>query len=107
MSRRLGRGVTYGPVAAWAVLAAGGWGLTQWLDEPVPTSGPGPVAPPASGAEPGPQPEGAYDCAAAGRAAKPVPPPDPSSTGLPGRTVVGEDGTARLRTVICDRAEPG
>ncbi|MET9766286.1 hypothetical protein [Streptomyces sp. NPDC006415] len=29
-------------LAAWAVIAAGGWGATQWLGEPAATSGPAP-----------------------------------------------------------------
>ncbi|MFE4333039.1 hypothetical protein ACFRQM_27540 [Streptomyces sp. NPDC056831] len=33
------RGVRNALVAGWVVLAAGGWGLTQWLGEPVATDG--------------------------------------------------------------------
>ncbi|MFF1921036.1 hypothetical protein ACFVW8_10750 [Streptomyces sp. NPDC058221] len=97
MRPRLVRGL----VAGWVVLAAGGWGVTQWLGEPAPTAGPGPVAPPASGAEPRPQPES--DCEKAVRAAKEsqLPEPGPSATGLPGRSAVGEDGQARLSQVVC------
>lgn len=48
-------------VAGWVVLALGGWGVTQWLGEPVATEGPGPDRPPASGVGPGTQPEHRYD----------------------------------------------
>lgn len=93
-----------GLVAGWVVLAAAGWGVTQWIGEPAATSGPGPVAPPASGAEPGPQPE--FDCEeAVARAAERSQPrtPDPSATGLPTkRAPAGPDGQARLTQVICD-----
>ncbi|MFF3258376.1 hypothetical protein ACFYWO_04265 [Streptomyces sp. NPDC002932] len=107
MSRRLGRGATYGLVAAWAVVVAGGWGLSQWLGEPAATSGPGRVAPPASDAEPGPQPEigdgGSCDRARsgngagadAGSSAPPFPSPFPS---VPTKTVSAE---ARLSVVQC------
>ncbi|MFI6646337.1 hypothetical protein ACIBI8_01760 [Streptomyces sp. NPDC050529] len=89
-------------------MAVAGWGVTQWLGEPVATSGPGPVVPPASGAEPGPQPE--FDCAAAVRAAKrsQSPTPDTSVTGyLTKDSVVRADGQARLSQVVCDYAEYG
>ncbi|WP_326658440.1 hypothetical protein [Streptomyces sp. NBC_00385] len=54
------RGTTRALVAGWVVLAAAGWTTAQWLGEPTATSGPAPVTPPSSAAEPGPQPE--YDC---------------------------------------------
>uniref|UniRef100_A0AAU2VNX6 Uncharacterized protein n=1 Tax=Streptomyces sp. NBC_00008 TaxID=2903610 RepID=A0AAU2VNX6_9ACTN len=105
MSRRLGRGATYGLVAAWAVVVAGGWGVSQWLGEPAATSGPGRVAPPASDAEPGPQPEigdaGFCDRArsgsssGAGSGVGPSPSPFPS---VPSKTVSAE---ARLSVVQC------
>ncbi|MGW0934943.1 hypothetical protein [Streptomyces sp. NPDC002666] len=94
-----------GLVAGWVVLAVAGWGFTQWVGEPAATPGPARVVPPASGAEPGPQPE--FDCAeavarAAERSRDGV--PDPSGTGWPTRAPVGPDGQARLSQVICDYA---
>ncbi|WP_406093342.1 hypothetical protein [Streptomyces sp. NBC_01013] len=99
------RGAVRGLVAGWVVLAGVGWGATQWVGEPVATAGPGPVTPPASGAEPGPQPE--FDCAQAVRSAKRAQhrTPDPSPPGLPAkRAPVGPDGQARLTQVVCDYA---
>lgn len=90
MSRRPGRGTAYGLVAAWAVVAAGGWGVAQWLGEPAATSGPGRVAPPVSDAEPGPQPEigdggscGEFRArsGASGAYASPSPSPFPGASG--------------------------
>ncbi|MEU9202961.1 hypothetical protein [Streptomyces sp. NPDC048332] len=93
--------LVHGLVAGWVVLAVAGWGITQWVGEPAATSGPARVVPPASGAEPGPQPES--DCAAA--AALRSPAPDPSATAFPGKaSVVGPDGQARLSRVVCDHA---
>ncbi|MFF3173089.1 hypothetical protein ACFVQ0_10720 [Streptomyces sp. NPDC057900] len=109
MSRRLGRVTTYGLVAAWAVVVAGGWGISQLLGEPVATSGPGRVAPPASDAEPGPQPEfgdgdpcdlarsGNGAGADAGSSAPPSPSPFPST---PSATVSAE---AHLSVVQCSK----
>ncbi|WP_405405088.1 hypothetical protein [Streptomyces sp. NBC_01104] len=98
-----------GLVAGWVVLAVAGWGVTQWVGEPAATPGPAPVAPPASGAEPGPQPEA--DCAeAVARAAERSRPatPDPSATALAAKeSVVGADGQAHLSQVVCDYAEYG
>ncbi|MEU9091212.1 hypothetical protein [Streptomyces sp. NPDC048428] len=104
MRPRLVRGI----VAGWVVLAVAGWGVTQWLGEPAATAGPGPVSPPAPGAEPGPQPES--DCAAAVRAAKRAqsPTPGPSATAYRAKdSVVGADGQALLSQVVCDYAEYG
>ncbi|WP_371776490.1 hypothetical protein [Streptomyces sp. NBC_01438] len=103
MSRRPGRGATYGLIAAWAVVVAGGWGLSQWLGEPAATSGPGRVAPPASDAEPGPQPEigdgGFCDRARSGADAGPSGPPSPSPfPSVPTKTVSAE---AHLSVVQC------
>lgn len=125
MRPRLVRGL----VAGWVVLAVAGWGFTQWVGEPAATPGPARVVPPASGAEPGPQPES--DCAAAAaRGAGRPPGPGASSTPAPGasstptqrpvpvpdlsepwasgppanRAPVGPDGQARLSQVVCDRA---
>ncbi|MFE2091815.1 hypothetical protein [Streptomyces sp. NPDC059460] len=79
-------------VAGWVVLALGGWGVTQWLGEPVATEGPRPARPPASGAEPGPQPDHWHDGACADDA-KATPAPHPSAS------------AARLLVVDC--ARPG
>ncbi|MFE6975280.1 hypothetical protein [Streptomyces sp. NPDC057682] len=62
------RGTTRALVAGWAVLAVAGWATAQWLGEVTATSGPAPVTPPSSAAEPGPQPE--YDCEELRAAAK-------------------------------------
>ncbi|ROQ82322.1 hypothetical protein EDD95_1933 [Streptomyces sp. CEV 2-1] len=107
MSRRLGRGAAYGLVAAWAVVVAGGWGAAQWLGEPAATSGPRRVVPPASEAEPGPQPVTGYadlcdqvrSGSASGRYAPPSPSPSPSVT--PSETM--RDG-ARVSAVQCSKA---
>ncbi|NEC68308.1 hypothetical protein [Streptomyces sp. SID9727] len=82
MRRRLG----WGLAAGWVVLAGVGWGASQWLGEPAATSGPAPVSPPSSAADPGPQPE--FDCAEAMRA---TPGPAASAGG-------------RSRQVTCDFA---
>ncbi|MGW6206021.1 hypothetical protein ACWF9B_20550 [Streptomyces sp. NPDC055089] len=101
MRPRLVRGL----IAGWVVLAVAGWGFKQWAGEPAATPGPARVVPPASGAEPGPQPES--DCAAAAaRGAEQS--PDPSATLFPGKdSVVGPDGQARLSQVVCDYAAAG
>ncbi|WP_327709230.1 hypothetical protein OG912_11210 [Streptomyces sp. NBC_00464] len=74
-------------------MAVAGWGVTLWLGEPVATSGPGPAVPPASGAEPGPQPE--FDCKEAvaraaersrARTADPSAPTDTSAPTAPAPT---------------------
>lgn len=99
MSRRLGRGATYGLVAAWAVVVAGGWGVSQWLGEPAATSGPGRVAPPASDAEPGPQPEiGDADFCDRARSGADAG-AGPSSSPFP--SVPSETAKARLSVVQC------
>ncbi|TXS37670.1 hypothetical protein EAO72_30810 [Streptomyces sp. or43] len=127
MRPRLVRGL----VAGWVVLAVAGWGLTRWAGEPAATSGPARVVPPASGAEPGPQPES--DCAAAAArgadrsrdgmpepaatapghpssapGARPVPipaSPEPSATGAPTKGPIGRDGVqTRVTSVLCDYA---
>lgn len=101
MSRRPGRGTTYGLVAAWAVVAAGGWGVTQWLGEPAATPGPGRVAPPASDAEPGPQPESGYAglCDRVRAGAGPSAPPSPSP--FPGAPAKAMSGEAHMYAVQC------
>lgn len=91
------RGVGNGLVAGWVVLAAGGWGLTQWLGEPAATDGPAPGAAwtpnPSSGGGPGPQPERWYDRACLNG----TPTPLPSPTALPA------DGAPRATVVFCER----
>lgn len=70
-------------VAGWVVLALGGWGVTQWLGEPVATEGPGPARPPAPGAEPGPQPEHSYDACDGHVVARAMPTPHPTASAAP------------------------
>lgn len=96
------RGMTGGLVAGWVVLAVAGWGVTQWFGEPAATSGPGPLAPPTSGAEPGPQPE--FDCAEAVRAAKSrmASPPSPSATALPPKHTNTGGEQSVVTAVLCD-----
>lgn len=107
MSRRLGRGAAYGLVAAWAVVVAGGWGAGQWLGEPAATSGPRRVLPPASEAEPGPQPESGYadpcDQVPSGSAYRRYAPPSPSPfpSVMPSETMRDE---ARVSAVQCSKA---
>ncbi|MFJ2089764.1 hypothetical protein ACIOEW_10885 [Streptomyces sp. NPDC087901] len=98
MRPRLVRGI----VAGWVVLAVAGWGVTQWLGEPAATAGPGPVSPPPSGAEPGPQPESG--CAAAVRAAKSrmTPPPSPSAVALPPEHTSTGGRQSVVTAVACD-----
>ncbi|MFE9859495.1 hypothetical protein [Streptomyces sp. NPDC005780] len=100
MRPRLVRGL----VAGWVVLAVAGWGFTQWAGEPVATSGPARVVPPAAGAEPGPQPE--FDCAEAMRAAKRAQGrTEPSATGMPTKGPTGRDGVqTHVSSVLCDYA---
>lgn len=104
MSRRLGRGASYGLVAAWVVVVAGGWGATQWLGEPTATSGPGRVVPPA--AEPGPQPETGYaglcDEARSGSASQRYAPPSPSPFPSVMPSEMMRDG-AQLSAVQCSK----
>ncbi|SEC75751.1 hypothetical protein SAMN05216483_2342 [Streptomyces sp. 2131.1] len=92
MRRRL----VHGLAAGWVVLAGAGWGATQWLGEPTATSGPAPVTPPSSAAEPGPQPE--FDCAEAVRAAQ----RSPSPSGAKADRVPKGGGVNRLTVVACD-----
>lgn len=100
----MSRGVVRGLVAGWVVLAVAGWGVTQWVGEPVATSGPARVVPPASGAEPGPQPESTFDCAEAVRAAKArqAAPPLPSPTALPPKSTSTGGKRSVVTTVACD-----
>ncbi|MFI6894424.1 hypothetical protein ACIBM4_09960 [Streptomyces sp. NPDC050256] len=91
-------------VAGWVVLAVAGWGFTQWVGEPAATPGPARVVPPASGAEPGPQPE--FDCAEAVRAAKRSQDRmEPSATGMPTKGAPGRDSVqSHVSSVLCDYA---
>jgi hypothetical protein len=93
------RGVRNGLVAGWVVLAAGGWGVTQWMGEPAATGGPAPVTPPSSGAEPGPQPESSCEDF---MAAAPRPGVSPDSSGVPPKAVAA--GKASASVVLCDSA---
>lgn len=89
-------------VAGWVVLAVAGWGFTQWVGEPAATSGPARVVPPASGAEPGPQPE--FDCTEAMRDAKArmASTASPSAT-APSSKHTGTGGEQSVVTaVLCD-----
>ncbi|MGW1093434.1 hypothetical protein ACWD4L_46565 [Streptomyces sp. NPDC002596] len=70
-------------VAGWVVLALGGWGATQWLGEPVATEGPRPTRPPASGAEPGPQPEHSHDACDGHVVARAMPTPHSTASAAP------------------------
>ncbi|MEV7399397.1 hypothetical protein AB0N93_03145 [Streptomyces sp. NPDC091267] len=102
-------GLVRGLALGWVVPAAAGWGVTQWLGEPGPTSGPGPVAPASPAAEPGPQPEGVYadvcDRAHAGSGATAAPPAPPVPSAVPDPTASGPaDGKARLSVVACSKA---
>lgn len=96
MRRRIG----WGPAAGWVVVAGAGWAAAQLLGEPAATSGPAPVAPPSSAAEPGPQPE--FDCAEAMRATKGPPLPSPSGTPF-----AGDGGLPPVTSVVCDYAVEG
>ncbi|MEV5601096.1 hypothetical protein AB0L33_06600 [Streptomyces sp. NPDC052299] len=91
MRRRVVRGLAVG----WVVLAGAGWAAAQWLGEPAATSGPAPVTPPSSAAEPGPQPES--DCAQAMRAT-------PRATALRTTPKGTGSGEGRSRLFTCDYA---
>lgn len=93
------RGIRNGLVVGWVVLAAGGWGVARWMGEPSATGGPAPVAPPSSGAEPGPQPES--DCGDF-VAAPPGPSASPNSSAT--LTKVAADGRVSIGTTVCDSA---
>ncbi|MEU2245452.1 hypothetical protein [Streptomyces sp. NPDC019224] len=98
MRRRVVRAV----VAGWVVLAGAGWGVTQWLGEPTATSGPAPVTPPSSAAEPGPQPE--FDCAEAMRAAKRSPSPAPPAFAPLAGDMTKDGVQSHVTAVLCDYA---
>ncbi|MFI6727483.1 hypothetical protein NRF20_17765 [Streptomyces sp. R-74717] len=89
------RGVRNVLVTGWVVLAAGGWGLTQWLGEPVAIDGPTPgtVRTTAPGGEPGPQPENGCDDATLSFRASPF----PTATAVPDIGVVRQSVCARLK----------
>ncbi|WP_327369456.1 hypothetical protein [Streptomyces sp. NBC_01217] len=92
------RGIRNGLVAGWMVLAAGGWGLTQWLGEPSATEGPAPgtsrTPDPASIGGPGPQPENECGAPDPFLAASPL----PTATAFLTATAVPHD-----RQVVCTR----
>ncbi|MGW2105983.1 hypothetical protein [Streptomyces sp. NPDC001948] len=96
------RGIRNGLVAGWVVLAAGGWGLTQWMGEPSATGGPEPgtARPSGPGREPGPQPEPACDDLAGASSPRPT---DVASL-LKASAAPVENGSAQLRVVVCDVA---
>ncbi|WPW30943.1 hypothetical protein P6B95_28575 [Streptomyces atratus] len=97
------RGVRNVLVAGWVVLAAGGWGLTRWLGEPVAIDGPTPgtvrTPNPVSGGGPGPQPE--HECDGASRASSLSPAVSP----FPTATAVPDGGVARRSIRFCTRLE--
>ncbi|MFH8515038.1 hypothetical protein ACH4CE_07935 [Streptomyces gelaticus] len=97
------RGIRNGLVAGWVVLAAGGWGLAQWMGEPSATGGPEPGAarPSGPGGEPGPQPE--HDCDDLIGAASPRPGASAELL-LKASAAPVDGGTVRLRQVVCDVA---
>nr|WTB33169.1 hypothetical protein OG781_30155 [Streptomyces sp. NBC_00830] len=97
------RGVRHGLVAGWVVLAAGGWGLTQWMGEPAATGGPAPGASrppnPASVGGPGPQPENECDGDSRASSLSPAVSPFPTATAVP------DSGDAGLSVRLCARFE--
>ncbi|SCF96586.1 hypothetical protein GA0115254_128186 [Streptomyces sp. Ncost-T10-10d] len=90
-------------VAGWVVLAAGGWGLTRWLGEPVATDGLTPSTArtpnPVPGGGPGPQP--GHECDSDSRASSLSPAVSPFPTG----TAVPDSGVARVSVRFCARLE--
>ncbi|MFJ8850143.1 hypothetical protein [Streptomyces sp. NPDC102437] len=99
------RGIRNGLVAGWVVLAAGGWGVTQWMGEPSATGGPEPgtARPSGPGREPGPQPESVCDDLAGASSPRPTATPAPLLKASAESDPV--DGvTVRLRAVACDVA---
>ncbi|MET8742032.1 hypothetical protein [Streptomyces sp. NPDC004728] len=91
-----------GLVAGWVVLAAGGWGVTQWMGEPSATGGPEPgtARPSGPGREPGPQPESVCDDLAGASSPRPT----AAASLLKASAAPADGGTARLRVVVCDAA---
>ncbi|MFJ7197348.1 MULTISPECIES: hypothetical protein [unclassified Streptomyces] len=89
------RGIRNGLVAGWVVLAAGGWGLAQWMGEPSATGGPEPgsARPTGPGGEPEPQPESACDDAVGHSARRPAATPTPL---LPASATPVDGGTVRF-----------
>lgn len=96
------RGIRNGLVAGWVVLAAGGWGVTQWMGEPSATGGPEPgtARPSGPGREPGPQPESVCDDLAGAASPRPT----AAASLLKASAAQADGGTARLRVVVCDAA---
>lgn len=97
------RGIRNGLVAGWVVLAAGGWGVAQWMGEPSATGGPEPgtARPSGPGREPGPQPESVCDDLAG--VSSPRPTATPAAL-LTASTAPVDGATVRLRRVVCDVA---
>ncbi|MFF3786020.1 hypothetical protein [Streptomyces sp. NPDC001933] len=97
------RGIRNGLVAGWVVLAAGGWGVTQWLGEPSATGGPAPGAArtPGPGGEPGPQPESDCDDLISAASRRPTATAAPL---LKASAAPVDGGTAQFRVVVCDEA---
>ncbi|MGW9118032.1 hypothetical protein ACWGRV_15545 [Streptomyces sp. NPDC055663] len=87
-------------MTGWVVLAAGGWGLAQWMGEPSATGGPEPgtARPSGPGREPGPQPESACDDLAGASSPRPT---DVASL-LKASAAPDDDGTIQFRMVACD-----
>lgn len=79
MTRAGRRGARNALIGVWTVVTLAGWGVSQWLGEPTATDGPALSPVPASGAEPGPQPE--HDSPCGGPSPTPRPAPPPSTTG--------------------------
>ncbi|OCC09461.1 hypothetical protein [Streptomyces sp. PTY087I2] len=88
-------------LAAWVVIAAGGWGATHWLGEPAATSGPAPRPAQERGAETAsPDP-----CDAPDGSARTTPTGPPGGSEAPDTSFrQNPDGTwsaAELRAYVC------
>ncbi|MFD5502517.1 hypothetical protein ACFWJS_22800 [Streptomyces sp. NPDC127061] len=98
-------GIRNGLVAGWVVLAAGGWGLTQWMGEPSATDGPVPEVARTTGpgGEPGPQPESVCDDIVGAASPRPTATPVPLLKASAG---TADGGTARFSQTVCAVARP-
>lgn len=98
-------GIRNGLVAGWVVLAAGGWGLAQWMGEPSATDGPAPgvARTTGPGGEPGPQPESVCDGIAGAASPRPTATPAPL---VKASAVPAGGGTARFTQTVCVVARP-
>lgn len=96
-------GIRNGLVAGWVALAAGGWGLTQWMGEPSATDGPVPEVARTTGpgGEPGPQPESVCDDIVSAASPRPTATPVPLLKASAGPA---DGGTARFSQTVCDVA---